>query len=73
MSATKVIVLRCDGADVPEGKSSDRIVAEMVRCRATFVGDEAEPAATVRKRAKQVGWSRRDGAWDYCPEHGRRR
>jgi len=71
MSATQVIVLRCDGADVPAGTPSDQIAAKLVRCRSTFIGDEAEPMAIVRKRAKRAGWSRRDGAWDYCPEHGR--
>ena len=70
MSTTKVVVLRCDGADVPAGTPSDRIATELVRCQATFVGEESEPAAAVRRRSKQAGWSRRDGAWDYCPEHG---
>lgn len=73
MSAVRVVVLRCDGAEVAGGRADlGSGILPFIRCDESFVGDEAEPVAMVRRRARTAGWVRQDGAWDYCPAHGSR-
>lgn len=45
---------------------------DLLRRDARFAGEESELLASVRRRAKAVGWRRADGAWDYCPLHAER-
>jgi hypothetical protein len=67
MSTSRVDVIRCDGAEMRGDNPFD-----LVRCDARFAGEESEPLAVVRRRAKAAGWRRADGAWDYCPLHAGR-
>lgn len=66
MTAIKRTVLMCDG---PIGRVGS--------CKSRFLGDFSETPASVRKRAKAVGWE----SWttsqdmfrvwvDECPKHG---
>ena len=68
MSTSRVDVIRCDGAEMRGENPYD-----LIRCNERFAGEESEPLAIVRRRAKAAGWCSVGGAWDYCPLHAGRR
>lgn len=73
MSAEKIVVIRCDGADVdPENTRGGAFgeLAGLRACRATFQDPDGIQGNTdVRRAARKAGW--KVGSWDYCPEHAR--
>lgn len=69
MSAVKTVTIRCDGTNLAGNDANHQPApVKLVRCDATFVGEESEPEELVVRRAAASGW-KRYGGWDYCQRH----
>lgn len=71
MSARRLVVLCCDGMNLPDPPRSDWDVFSAKRCQATF-SDPAgiQEATQIRAAARAAGWRYRRGLdLDRCPEH----
>lgn len=65
MTILKAVVIACDGLNVSAGGEP----LQAKRCLGVFAGVVSEPRDVVIHRAKNAGWTTRDGgAWHYCPE-----